>query len=444
MKKLILILCIQSLSAMEAEENPLQKLVSKLHYHYTNSEYQEALLSNTSDNSFQKLPLTLQNIFKTKLQEFPCRELNHYHVIKKFDKDGPLSIEHIKFCPTNKQLLLMALNESYRNGKGYLQLWDLENDKELYTTQKYNTQHINSINFSPTGKEIVTALKGSAPIYDTNNGNLLGKIERENHTITKAAFSLDNKQLFIIIDQQKLEVLDNEILHELHIAPLLKTLPASVKEAEYLPDGQTLATINEKDHTLRLWNIRDWTLKRVVEVDTIIWPHIKFSPSNALVAVLSNGCYLQLWNYETGKSVPEPVHRSYRTRSIAFSPDNNELVFGEDDGILKIRRLDDTEWEKDKALYKGAPIISIDYASPDIMACADGRAYILKKLPQLKEYILDPTISLGSLFFLDAFCHHLGCYEKVKFAENNPFFKEFPPDFQQFLKEIATRKTILI
>ena len=141
---------------------------------------------------------------------------------------------------------------------------------------------------------------------------------------------------------------------------------AFVNGVRFSPDGKTLATTGQ-DHTIRLWDVATWRMKRQLHVPEFSAGKVRFSPNGKLFASVCMWGPARLWDAETGVQqveLPDGPHVG-----VAFSPDGKVLAFG---GESRVVRFWDVAGRREigvldpvgKLLDPPQPILSVAY-SPD-------------------------------------------------------------------------------
>jgi WD40 repeat protein len=102
------------------------------------------------------------------------------------------------------------------------------------------------------------------------------------------------------------------------------------------PDGQTLASSNHKDSTIKLWDLATGKLRRTLTGHGGTVFGIAFSPDGQTLASASADETINMWEVATGK-----VGRSLRGHTgsvirVAFSPDGKRLASTSFDGTMKL------------------------------------------------------------------------------------------------------------
>jgi WD40 repeat protein len=94
-----------------------------------------------------------------------------------------------------------------------------------------------------------------------------------------------------------------------------------VFQANFSPDGRTLAVHDENSDKIKLWNLRDGTLERSIRAPKLTLERIFFSPDAKLV--VAAGFTVELSNPLTGESVATLKDASY---PVTLSPDGRTMA----------------------------------------------------------------------------------------------------------------------
>jgi WD40 repeat protein len=103
----------------------------------------------------------------------------------------------------------------------------------------------------------------------------------------------------------------------------------------FSPDGAFLASANQGDHHVRLWDLKTRRACRVFIGHTRPVKSIAFSPDGSLLATAGDDGTFALWNVATGQRQASLDCRATCLVAVAFSPDGRTLVVatGDDDDV---------------------------------------------------------------------------------------------------------------
>ena len=125
------------------------------------------------------------------------------------------------------------------------------------------------------------------------------------------------------------------------------SLPAAAPEVVFSPDGHRLATNTTTDGGVRLWDAATGTTvgqplgggRRVgAFVTRIAFSHRSGTVAAAAVAIGSTNpvAWLQVLNTDTGEAIWTQVITTDHISSMAFSPDDNRIVTGGSDKMVRL------------------------------------------------------------------------------------------------------------
>lgn len=123
---------------------------------------------------------------------------------------------------------------------------------------------------------------------------------------------------------------------------LLRTWKMTGEPFAFGPDGVTLATANDQNGTISLFDLRDWSLLREMKG----LPNIRamtFNPDGSLLVSVYEE-KIEFWEIATGNASINSARRLLRTldghfNRLAFSPDGKLLAVGLQEGRIEIWRL---------------------------------------------------------------------------------------------------------
>jgi WD40 repeat protein len=184
--------------------------------------------------------------------------------------------------------------------------------------------------FSPDGKLILTggARKnevGEARLWEAGTGKLLGKPLVQPGIIFSVSFSPDGNT-FLTVCPQQAQLWDR---NGKTIGPPLRP-PAAVSDATFSPDGRMIVA-GCSDGTVRLWSVSDGKpigaplrSKRTNSPVAAVAIH----PSGKFLAVAGKDLVLELWNLSTRLPEKRQMPLIGLPHKLAFSPDGRLLASG--------------------------------------------------------------------------------------------------------------------
>jgi WD40 repeat protein len=227
----------------------------------------------------------------------------------------------------------------FASGKllGRLQVLDREIPKEDPNEQESGF-------FAPGGKfYVLTGKYRGKPVprlYEVPSGKMLFRLPSFNLPSTAAihplAFSADGRLVALYAMNSVIYILETATGQEVQ---RLGEEPGpeyyDFHELAFSPDGRFLASWNDFDHAIRLWNLK--TSKVVLRIDdkkkdgTV---HFAWSPDGRLLAVGTSK--IQVWEMASLKVRHEFTGHQSEIRSLAFSPDSRLLASGSTDTTVLI------------------------------------------------------------------------------------------------------------
>lgn len=107
----------------------------------------------------------------------------------------------------------------------------------------------------------------------------------------------------------------------------------AVQSLDLSPDGNILVT-GSNDCSVRIWNMRDGSSK-VLSTEGNIFTLVRFTPNGCYVAASNMDRFLRIWDVRSGQLVGKWNGHQAGIRSVAISPDGEELVSGSWGGAIK-------------------------------------------------------------------------------------------------------------
>ena len=187
---------------------------------------------------------------------------------------------------------------------------------------------INTVDFSPDGKYLVTASRNdTARIWDIADGTLHAVLTGHSSWVNSAAYSSDGR--FIVTSSlDKMAIIwnaaDGKLLTRLEGHDL------EVNSAVYSPDGRFIVT-SSNDNTPRIWKADDGKLVTLLQGHNDNVNSAVFSPDGKYIVTTSWENTAMTWDAVTGKPLKELAGHTLDVRSAVYSPDGKNIVtIGED------------------------------------------------------------------------------------------------------------------
>ncbi len=307
--------------------------------------------------------------------------------------------------------------------------------KTAKVVKEYTSKTGKNISLSPDNKIIAHDRYKEIQIYDQFSGKLISNDIKDTSIINSITFSPNGKQLAYATDDAKIKILDLKNIKETRI---IQGFSFAVNKVVYSSDKKTIAfACNDK--TIKIWDSVNGKQISVLKGHIDEVSSVSFSPDNKYL--ISSGKDLKLWDLEKKEEIHTFSDRYYSGRAIQFSPDGRTILSVYRDHSI---RLFDTLSKKLIRIYKGhqSSIQSIDF-SPD------SKYFVSSDYDRtIKFWELKNSLELISI------TEHSDVVNAVKFSSDGKYIVSGSYDGEikiwevqydlGFLKEINSFKTINI
>jgi WD40 repeat protein len=235
-------------------------------------------------------------------------------------------VETAEFSPDGKRILTASGQHA--------RIWNSRSGELLLTIATRGG--VNSAKFSPDGKFIVTSEEEAARVWSTSKGRLLTTLIGHSAPVIAAAFSPDGKRIVTGGWDGTARVWD-----AISGAPILTYdsretdvfgRPAAVTSVSFSPDGTHI--ISNAGNTERIWNATtgwDHQLSR----DDILVASVGFSP-DGLLFVRASGKAAVIANAISGETLGSLDGHEDIVSTADFSPDTKMVVTGSYDETARV------------------------------------------------------------------------------------------------------------
>ncbi|HUC85705.1 MAG TPA: tetratricopeptide repeat protein, partial [Candidatus Acidoferrales bacterium] len=236
-------------------------------------------------------------------------------------------------------------------------IWDAQNGKQLMGPLQHTTP-VNSAQFSPDGKRILTTTwGGTTRVWDAQTGAMLAGPATQGNRVNSAQYSRDAKRI-VTATGTVARVWDAENGKAL-TEPLLHT--SVVNSAQFSPDGKRVLTVS-RDGTARVWeaenaqrplaellpqggssfaqfsadgtliltvsggSARIWNAQSRQPLTSVNCVSAQFSPDGQRVVTVGPDYAVRVWNAHTGQLLTDPLRHAFMVKSAQFSPDGDRIV----------------------------------------------------------------------------------------------------------------------
>ena len=272
-------------------------------------------------------------------------------------------VNSAQFSPDGKQVVTASDDATAR-------IWDTTTGREIIALRGHSAS-VTGATFSPDGRTVLTASSdGTARIWATDATSELPTSWASGASATAVALSNDGQRLALAYADGTVAIVDGRSGAERRKL----TARNGLITLDFSPDGMQLATAGD-DGTLQLWDTTNGALRATLSGHTAAISQIVFSPNGTRLATVGGDSTLRLWDGRNGAAL-----RVWPTASdvysLAFSPDSSRIVAAGYDNLAHV-------WD----VATGAEIVtlrghqswlSVAAYSPDgthiLTASADGTA----------------------------------------------------------------------
>ena len=215
-----------------------------------------------------------------------------------------------------------------------IRLWDIRERRCLRILRGHNGI-VWSIAFSPDSALLISgALDETMRVWDVHNGMCLNILCEHTGIVMALAFHPSGDVFASGDENGHLKLWDTASRHCLTSFQLRTSRAASVS---FNREGTRFA-VGSQDGAVEVWHLADKNnpaLLRILPGHPLWVSTVVFGPDNFLASI-SYGGKVKLWNAESGRCLGTLQGYSHVICSVAFSPDGNVLVYGDDHGMIHI------------------------------------------------------------------------------------------------------------
>jgi WD40 repeat protein len=205
-------------------------------------------------------------------------------------------------------------------GQSTVRLWDASSGSVTHVFDQHEGG-VTAGRFSPDGTRVVTGgWDGTAKVWDTARGSLLGTLSGHSERLLDIEFSADGKVIATASDPEA-HVWEASTHAELSVA---RGHAHGIYSVALTSDGARLATGSE-DFTARIWAARTGEELHVLRHDHKV-VSVDISRDDALLLTASYDKTARVWEIESGRLVAEMRGHAAPLLHAAFSPDGREVA----------------------------------------------------------------------------------------------------------------------
>ena len=234
-------------------------------------------------------------------------------------------VNSVAFSPDGKQIV------SGSNSNNIIRLWDAATGR-LIKTFSGDTSYVMSVAFSPDGKQIVSgSVDMTIKLWDVTTGDLIRTLSGHTSTVRSAVFSPDGRQIVSGSDDNTCKLWDA------NTGNIIRTFTGhtdTVHSVAFSPDGRQIVS-GSSDKTIRHWDVGTGNLIRTYGHTGQVYS-AKFSPDGSQIVSGSWNSTIRLWDANTGNLIRTFTGHTDMVISVAFSPDGRQIVSGSYDKTIKL------------------------------------------------------------------------------------------------------------
>ncbi len=282
-------------------------------------------------------------------------------------------VNSANFSPDGKRIVTASNDTTAR-------IWDFSGKQIAEFKGHQNV--VNSANFSPDGKRIVTASADTITIIWDLPGKQITEFKGHQNVVNSANFSPDGKRIVTASSDSTAGIwnLSGNQIGE------LTGHQDIVKSANFSPDGQRIVTASS-DKTARIWDLSGKQITEELKGHESFVNSANFSPDGQRIVTASSDKTARIWDL-SGKEIAQLKGHESSVNSATFSPDGQRIVTASSDKTARIWDLSGKEIAQLKGHQES--VYSANF-SPDgqriVTASADTTARIWRVDKNLDELL---------------------------------------------------------
>lgn len=242
------------------------------------------------------------------------------------NKDSP--VKSLAFSPDSLSIVTIAAQVPY------FRRWNFRTDETVAEKVTDRIREVPAtVAISPDGLHLASAGLTGAQVWDLATGTLAVSLSPEDCYAHKLAYSANGKWLIGPGPTAGATSIWSTQAYQLHTE--LRDEPTLIFAVAFSPNSRLAAT-GGRDMKLRVWDVTNGRLLKVLAGHTDEIFAIAFHPSEPRIASAGRDRMIRIWDLETGKEMASlSGHTSY-VWSLAFTPDGETLVSGSGDTTVRL------------------------------------------------------------------------------------------------------------
>jgi WD40 repeat protein/serine/threonine protein kinase/tetratricopeptide (TPR) repeat protein len=232
-------------------------------------------------------------------------------------------VNSVEFSPDGKRIVTAS-------DDGTARVWDAQTGQPLTAVLRHGHK-VASAQFSPDGTRIVTAAGNQARVWDSHNGKPLTEPLQHDGLVTSAHFSPDGMRI-VTVRGSSVYVWD--AASGTQVTELKHRAAALVNSAQFSPDGKRIITASGT--TARVWDAQNGKPVSEMLQHTGFVSSARFSPDGKRIVTASRGGTVHVWDAQTGKQLTEPLKNGGVVSSAQFSPDGRRIITATWSGAVRL------------------------------------------------------------------------------------------------------------